>query len=158
MEGHLVFDPLFHAFSFTPYAISLGSTRLWWHDSKLWKARPSWWQPGFFFVGRGPGVLREWSGVPETLLKAPIVWFSSAYSRLRKKWESHQASSGFEVQQNFSTMEMTLLNPVLPWEFASPALGLSSQENTSEGECELVWMFAGMQIPSEFRLGLCGWG
>ena len=24
----------------------------------------------FFFVGRGAGVLREWSGMPETLLKA----------------------------------------------------------------------------------------
>ena len=42
--------------------------------------------------------------------------------------------------------------------FSSPVQELSFQENRSEGECGLVGTFAGMQIPSKFKLGLCGWG
>ena len=121
MERYLLFDPLFLTFAFTLAQELLTQealTRHWWHDSKLWKFQAFLVTAKiFFFVGRGAGVLREWSGMPETLLKALRVWFSLAYLRLRKKWESCQTSFGLEVQQNFSATEMTLLNCVLWWDF-----------------------------------------
>ena len=120
MERYLLFDSLFLTFFFMLAQELLAQealTRPWWHDSKLWKARPSWWQPRFFslleeeqdFSGSGLECQRSSSRL--------WVWFSLSYSRLRKKWESCQTSFGLEVQQNFSAMEMTLLNCVLPWDF-----------------------------------------
>ena len=157
MERYLVFDPLFLTFFFMLAQELLAQealTRPWWHDSKLWKARPSWWQPRFFSLLEeeqdfsGSGLERQRSS------SRLWVWFSLSYSRLRKKMgklsDKFWAWSSAEFQCNGNdTLELCSSMGF------SSVQELSFQENCSEGECGLVGTFAGMQIPSKFSSVQC---